>query len=446
MPPMKRSRSPSNPRDAAWRALSDYDTRHPPWDGLFRRALKGLQGPDRGLAAELLVGTLRHRRLIDSVALAALGREESAASPSVWNMIRMGVYQLLFLDRVPAHAAVNEAVEGIKSQAPRAAGLVNAALRAVAREMEHRDLLAGHPLAVRHSLPDEIAEAICAQLPPEEHEQAFAAMNDPGPLGLRLNSLVAPPDATKARVEEFIGTSLAAHSLVPGAWMCDRSHLDALLPLLDEGAIVVQDPASQLVAHLIAPTPGLRIVDLCAAPGGKSAHLADMMGNDGVILATDRDRQRLAAAEENLVRLGATCVETMDWGMSEVLMAAPEPDVILVDAPCSSWGTARHQPDVKWREHEYNAQAVRQLSLLERAAPHLSPGGVLVYSVCTLLPAETAEVVQSFLATDDRFELQDAREVLPLEAHSAVTECGIVQTWPHRHGCDGFFAVRLIRR
>jgi 16S rRNA (cytosine967-C5)-methyltransferase len=174
--------------------------------------------------------------------------------------------------------------------------------------------------------------------------------------------------------------------------------------------------------------------------------MAALAGDDASILATDRDRERVRDLQMNIERLGARCVEVADWGMSEMLMAAPEPDAILVDAPCSGWGTVRHKPDIKWRTHDLQGQGVRQLQLLETAAPHLEPGGALVYSVCSFLPEETTQVIGAFLESDSRFAVEDARETLPESAHDLVESDGSVRTWPHRHGCDGFFAVRLIRR
>jgi 16S rRNA (cytosine967-C5)-methyltransferase len=439
---VKRAQLSSDPREAAWRALCDYERRHPPWDPLLHRTLKGLQGPDRGLAAEILAGTIRHQRRIDAAIERAMGRERKEADLTVWILLRTGAYQLLFLDRVPDHAAVNETVELAKRHMRQAVGFVNAGLRALTRGVNLDDL----PLAVRHSVPDEILSVMESLLPADEIEAAAEAMNDPGPLGLRMNPLIAPPDETRQRIEEIIGQPLAAHPLIPDAWTCERSHLAALEPLLEEGALVVQDPASQLVGLLVHPQPGQRIVDLCAAPGGKAAHLAALVNGDASILATDRDRQRLDDLRLNIERLGARCVEVVDWGMAEMLLAAPEPDAILIDAPCSGWGTVRHRSDIKWRTHDLKGQGERQLHLLEAAAPHLESGGALIFSVCSFLPEETTQVIGAFLESDSRFVLQDAREVLPESTHGLVETDGWVRTWPHRHGCDGFFAGRLLRR
>lgn len=461
---MKRAALSADPREAAWQALVDYDARHPPWDPLLTRALAHLDDRDRRLAAELLTGCLRHRRWIDHVASTASGRRVAHVEPRVWNLVRLGTFQLLFLDRVPPHAAVSATVEIAKRHTPRAAGFINAALRAVqrlktagldgqspvggresntARRSAVDDRLAS--LALRHSLPDPIAAALSRLLPDDEWEAACAAMNDPGPLGLRLNPLVADPAQTLARAQESAGEPFTPHPLVPGAWLCPRSALPALRPLLENGALVVQDPASQLIALLVAPHPGARVADLCAAPGGKAAHLAALMGDQGVVLATDRSRERLRETRAHLARLGGTCVEVVDWAMAEMLLAEPEPDAILIDAPCSGWGTVRHKPDLKWRRHAVHRLAQAQGELLRSAAPHLGPGGALVYSVCTFLPEETTAVIERFLADHPDFRLHDPREVLPTAAHAAVAEGPWVRTWPHRHACDGFFAARLVR-
>jgi 16S rRNA (cytosine967-C5)-methyltransferase len=241
-----------------------------------------------------------------------------------------------------------------------------------------------------------------------------------------------------------VRSRLEPHPFVPDAWLLDRGELEQIEPLLAAGKVVVQDPASQLVALLAAPRPGQRVADLCAAPGGKAAHLAALMGGEGVVIATDRDKERLAMLRENIARLAPHGVEVHDWAMAEMLLAAPEPDIILIDAPCTGWGTVRHKPDLKWRRRDPAALAAAQRQLLRDAAPHLGPGGVLVYSVCTFLPAETDEVMHAFLSEHPAFRVQDAREVLPPQAHALVSDDGTVRTWPHRHRCDGFFAVRLV--
>jgi 16S rRNA (cytosine967-C5)-methyltransferase len=443
---VSRSGRSTSPREAAWRALCDYDARHPPWEPLLNRTLKGLEGPDRTLASALLTGTLRHRRWIDYALEASEFDESETLEMPVRNLIRLGAFQLLVLDRMPHHAAVSEPVDLAKRFHPRAAGLINAALRAVQRRMAGRASAAPEPaLAVKRSFPDETVAVAESLLPEEEWDHALAMMNDPGPLGLRCNTLRAPAQQTLARVGERLGEEPCPHPLVEDARTCDRASLEALRPLLDEGVLVIQDPASQLIGHLASPRPGQRIVDLCAAPGGKSAHLAALMGNEGTVIATDRDRVRLRVMRANLERLGATCVEVTDWGMAEMLMAAPEPDAIVVDAPCSGWGTVRHKPDLKWRSRDVDALADMQRTLLAEAAPHLASGGALIYSVCTFLPEETTEVVNLFLADHTGFTIQDARDVLPESSHATVTAEGFVWTWPHRHQCDGFFAARLMK-
>jgi 16S rRNA (cytosine967-C5)-methyltransferase len=480
---VRRARPASSPREAAWRGLCDHDARRPPWEPLLSRTLKGLEDRDRRLAAELLTGVLRHRRWLDHVITAAAGRAHEQVEPPVWNLLRLGAFQLLFLDRVPEHAAVHETVEIANRHHARAAGFVNAALRAVQRlkaeGIEDRESGIGDrttidsrlsTLAIRHSLPDDIAGALTSLLPEDEWDAAARAMNDPGPLGLRFNPLIAEPEQTAQRLAALIGEPPTPHPRVPGAWTCQRSHLDALRPLLDEGALVIQDPASQLVSLLAAPRPGMRVADLCAAPGGKAAHLAALMRNEGSLIVTDRDKARLRETEANLHRLGVRCAEVVDWAMAEMLLASPEPDITLIDAPCSGWGTVRHKPDLKWRRPHSRVDSresivVRrsmsdsrspipdprspipslQRALLTDAASHLAADGVLIYSVCTFLPEETDDVLRGFLSEHVDFALQDAREVLPASAHSMVTPKGSLRTWPHRDACDGFFAARLIR-
>jgi 16S rRNA (cytosine967-C5)-methyltransferase len=413
-----------SPREAAWRALCAYDERHPTWDALLDEHLKGLEGPDRGLAAELIAGSLRHRRSLVGALRVAGFKLPRHVEPPVLNLLRIGAYQLLHLKRVPPHAAIHETVEIAKRHRRRVADFVNAALRQLQRARDaDQDITSGMSRGERFSFPDPIVETIERLLPADEVDAALAAMNEPGELGIRINR---PGGAAQ----------LTAHPAVPGAWTCPRATLGELQPHLDDGSLLVQDPASQLVGLLGSPEPGARVLDLCAAPGGKTAHLAQFTDQ---VWASDRDPSRLEELKQNLHRHHADGVHVVPWDEVDAL---GDFDVILVDAPCTGWGTVRHKPDLKWRAHAPRKLAEAQRGLLERMAARVRLGGSLIYSVCTFLPEETTGVIEGFLTAHPEFTMSSRSTTVPAQM---VEPDGSIRTWPHRHACDGFFAVRMQR-
>jgi 16S rRNA (cytosine967-C5)-methyltransferase len=403
---------------------------------------------DIALATELIYGTLRWQRYLDWILAPHSKRRLAALDPRVRVLLRLTAYQLAFLARVPAFAAVNDAV----TLAPRRPGLaayVNAVLRAFARrgaaEREPappRDPL--DALATRCSFPTWLAARWVARLGAEEAEALMRALNERPPLTVRANTrrLTREALAERLRTEEHAQvrpTALAPEGLVvegggaPGRWRA-----------FAEGACVVQDEASMLVARLLEPRAGATIVDACAAPGTKTTHLAQLMDDRGRILALDPQPARLARVAEAVARLGVTIVQTTD-GTVEAL--APRwtgtCDGVLVDAPCTNLGVLRRNPEVKWRRQpaDVAAAAERQRSVLTAAATLLKPGGRLVYATCSLEPEENDGVVSAFLAGHSEFAVDT-----PADFPVAPDAGGFVRCLPHRHGTDGFTALRLRRR
>jgi 16S rRNA (cytosine967-C5)-methyltransferase len=414
-----------------------------------------LSGPDRAFATELVYGTLRWRGRIDHLLRRCLDRDLDRLEPLVATALRLGAYQILFAERVPASAAVDESVRCVRALgAERSTGLVNAVLRRLAREHAEMPLptLVDDPLGhLMHalSLPQWIAARFIETFGPEQAAALAVACNETPPLTVRANPLAITREALLAelgeRYPEARACRFARHGIVLG-----RRGNPSLDPAFREGRFTVQDEASQLVVGLLDPLPGEHVLDACAAPGGKSTAIAERVGSSGSVLALDRNVRRLelvrrAARRLRLANLSCRAADATRALPGDVV--AQRFDRALVDAPCSGLGALRRNPDARWRVHPGDPArlAETQRAILRSVANALRPGGVLVYSTCTVLPEENERVVESFLRECSGVALA-SRESAPAELRELLDENGFLRTLPHRHDTDGFFAARFERR
>ncbi len=413
---------------------------------------------DRGLATELVYGTLRWRGRLDYLISKALDRDLSTLEPLVTSALRVGAYQLFFSDRIPANAAVDEAVRCVRAMGlERATGLVNAVLRRLAREGDQIELpkLEDDPLDYlvhAGSLPLWLAKRWLSQFGAEEAAQLAAAMNEPAPVTIRVNPTKTTREALLPElVERFPDAALCRYA--PNGIILGRKGDAGHDPTFLSGKISIQDEASQLVVDLLDPQPGDRILDTCAAPGTKTAAIAERLNGEGQILALDRHPRRLHLVGRGMRRLEVGGVATLERDATKSLEDLTDPDGpfdrILVDAPCSGLGSLRRNPDARWRIRPDDLEALSKIqrSILESSAAVLRPGGSLVYSTCTITPEENELVVQGFMATRPGWKIakrSDAPEVL----RALIDDEGFLRLLPHLpqcHDMDGFFAVRLIR-
>ncbi|HLW59911.1 MAG TPA: 16S rRNA (cytosine(967)-C(5))-methyltransferase RsmB [bacterium] len=420
---------------------------------LLRRTLDhaGLSPSDEALATEITLGTLRHRAEVDWV-LTRCTRTPLDDLPSrIRSVLRLGAYQLLFLDRIPPSAACSEAVELAKRVGhPGTARLVNAVLRRVAASPVAipDDAATPEGLALRHSHPAWLVRRWAARFGLEETRALCLANNTPPPSAIRLNTLRGTPDVVAGALEAR-GFRLTRSALVPEGARIVAAPQAARRAAYAEGWCSPQDEGSMLVSRLLAPRPGETVIDACAGSGGKTTHLAALMENRGRILACDVVPAKLAALPRQCARTGATIVEPRQIDATRLGTMMPAvADRVLVDAPCSGLGVVRRRPEIKWRltpEH-LGPLAVRQRAILEGAAAAVRPGGWLVYAVCTLEPEEGPEVARAFLAA--RPEFAPAPIVgwpVPDGARVPGGE-GTAVLFPHRHGTDGFFVAAFRRR
>jgi 16S rRNA (cytosine967-C5)-methyltransferase len=424
MSPLKNVSS-QNPRQIALEILR---RRHPGGEfteNLLEHALapSGISSVDRALCQELVYGVVRWQAPLDwLVARKTDGRKQI---PVLQNLLRLGLYQIFWLDRVPDHAAVHETVELAKHLGfgPQA-GFVNALLRGYVRERDAtRQLLADLKRtdpALGCSHPGWLVGRWRQQWGPDAATQLMAWNNTPPKTFARVNMLKADPAQLLPQwrdedVEyDFVRRDWFEENLVFEL----KSHPPlASLPSFQQGRFYIQDPSTLLAVHELEPKPGETILDLCAAPGGKLTFIAQLLRNEGRVVAEDVSAERLDLVAQNCARLGVTCVECRPTAAAPAGPAAPAPqfDRVLVDAPCSNTGVMRRRVDLRWRiqPREIGRICKVQRNLLRQAALQLKPGGVLVYSTCSLEPEENQEIVKAFLAEHGDFKLDSEQELLP---------------------------------
>lgn len=408
---------------------------------------------DRNFIFALCYGTVRWRGRLDWI-LAQISRTPLPdIDPQLRNILRLGLFQILFMDRVPDSAAVNTSVDLAKrAMGPKLAGYINAVLRNAIRRREtitfpdaKSDPVTA--LAAKLSFPPWMIERWLGRMGTDETRAMGDAINTLPPLTLRTNTLNTNRQALSAKMQEN-GESPIPTQCSPLGLQLTRSNTSvADLPGFKEGHFQVQDEAAQLVTCLLTPQPGEHILDACAGLGGKTGHIAQEMKNSGQLTAVDNQSAKLNQLGIEMRRLRISIVSQKTGDLSDASLTARlgQFDRILLDAPCSGLGVLRRHPDAKWRHapRTFVKMARRQLMFLRHLAPLLKPGGVLVYSVCSTEPEENEAVINQFLKIYPNFIITPVAPFLPPTARHLTTPEGYFRTLVHRHGMDGFFAARL---
>ena len=427
-----------NPRQIAARVLIERLSKGGFVEKHLTRALERVQlyPDDRGLCQELVYGCVRWQGALDwLINRQTQGREQK---PFVQILLRLGLYQIFWLDRIPPHAAVHATVEAAKAlRYEDHAGFINAVLRTALRDdniirKELAELKATNP-AAGWSHPDWLVTRWQERYGAEQTLKLLEWNNSPAKVFARVNTLKIEP----GKLLEFWRSDNVTYNFIFKDWLEEnlvfefKSHP----PIEDmrsfkNGFFYVQDPSTLFAVDLLAPKPGERVLDFCAAPGGKTTYIAQRMKNEGKLVASDSSADRLEFLKENCDRLGATCVEIVPLSSLNPQISAPF-DRVLVDAPCSNTGVLRRRVDLRWRIKPEELERLRaeQLELLRRAAAFVKPGGVLAYSTCSLEPEENSGVIEEFLKENAAFTLDESGDVLPM-----------------RDGFDGAYAARLVRK
>jgi len=410
---------------------------------------------DRSLAAEIVTGTLRWQRSLDHLVEHFSRRRIAKLDEEVLAILRLSLYQLLHLTRVPASAVVDDAVDLTRAaRKPSASGFVNAVLRATLRQ-RNRLPLPPRPadpsnrtaalayLGITHSHPDWLVSRWLDRYGFEDTERWVRFNNETPPLTLRVNRLRVTREQAIAVLEQD-GVDVEPTRYAPDGLVVTRGNPLRRQP---DGLVFVQDEASQLVPAVVAASPRERILDLCASPGGKALAMAADMNDMGAIVASDVRSKRLSLLQETIRTASARSVSIVRVPRSGPLPFAAIFDAALVDAPCSGLGTVRRDPDIRWRRHERDLEVLGrdQLALLLRAAEVVRPGGRLVYATCSSEPEENDRVVASFAALRADFRIVNLRTHRSTVIAPFVDAEGFFRTTPHRHGLEAFFAALLTR-
>lgn len=431
-------------RGVALRVLTACEKQGAWSDGFLKKSLRsaGLDDRDAALATRLCFGVLQNRLLLDHY----LGRLSTVKlekmEPAVRNSLRLGAYQVLFLDRVPDHAAVSEAVDLARenSRNPRSAGLVNGVLRSLVRQKD--SLESPKDPAIRYSHPQWLAEVFRSRLGREEAERLMAADNGEPPTCAQVNTIRATTEEVAA-VLQAEGVEVTLHPWLPDCLLLSHTGSLEELTAFQKGLFYIQDAAARLAVLAAAPHPGMKVLDACAAPGGKSFAAAIAMGGQGGVLSCDIHPHKIELIRAGAKRLGLDCVsaELLD-GKNCKDEFLDEFDLVVADVPCSGLGIIRKKPDIRYKDPKPLEGLPRvQSAILDNVARYVRPGGVLLYATCTLLERENEDVVRSFLDKRKDFTLEKAE--VPGDFEGA--DKGMVTCWPHRHNTDGFFFAKLRR-
>ncbi|WP_427157837.1 16S rRNA (cytosine(967)-C(5))-methyltransferase [Aliinostoc sp. HNIBRCY26] len=441
----------TNSRQIAFIALKDVH-KGAYTDVALDRVLRkfNLSDLDRRLVTELVYGSVRRQRTLDAI-IDQLATKKSHQQPSeLRSILHLGFYQLRYQERIPVSAAVNTTVQLAKENGfAGLAGFVNGLLRQYVRLAENQSeplKLPENPverLGILHSFPDWILQVWLEQLGVEETERLCEWMNQTPTIDLRIN----PLRTTIAQVETALKSAGILARSIPNLPQALRliGNTGAIqnLPGFEQGWWVVQDASAQLVSHILDPQPGETIIDACAAPGGKTTHIAELMGDKGKIWAGDRTASRLRKLKDNAQRLGLKSIEICTGDSRNLPQFHNIADRVLLDAPCSGLGTLHRHADARWRQTPASVAelATLQKELISQTSKFVKLGGVLVYATCTLHPAENEGVIAEFLGEHPEWRIEALNSDLP---HAIdTTSPGWLKVWPHHQDMDGFFMVRL---
>ena len=419
-------------------------------DGYLKAAIRknGLDSRDAALTTRLGYGVLQNAGLLDFYIGCYCSQQPGHLEPVVLDVLRLGAYQILFMDRVPDSAAVSESVELVKrSGKERAAGMVNAVLRKISANREHLPEIPGRNraeyLSVRYSHPLWLVQRCLTLLGEEEAEAFLRCNNEAVATAIQWNPLRGTEEALQKALREA-GVQICSHPWLSGCYEISKTGALTQLDAFRNGLFLVQDAAARLTALAADVRPGMTVLDLCAAPGGKSFALAMAMQNRGTIRSFDLHKSKIRLIQESAARLGITCIQAQS---ADGKVFQPElkktADVVLCDVPCSGLGIIRKKPDIRLkREEELKQLPQVQFSILANAARYVKPGGTLVYSTCTVLPEENERVVDRFLRTEPAFD----RKPFVLPAPIGAAADGQITLWPQRQGTDGFYICTLRRK
>lgn len=421
---------------------------------LLRTHLQVLEDArDRHLVTALVNGVLKNKHTLDYALRKHLSKPMSALSHEIRAVLRIGAFQILFMDKIPVSAAVNESVKIVKQFNKSFAPLVNGVLHKIVEtgwnfKWPDKTKEPVRHLEVKYSHPEWMVKRWLGRWGLAETEALLQANNHPSPTCIRTNTLKISREELRNNLES-LGIKVRESSKVPEALFIEDFGAVERLAAFSEGLFTVQDESSQLIPYVLGVRPGDKVLDVCSAPGGKTTHMAQLMINTGIITAVDIFSQKLEMVEELAKRLGIDIIKVHEGDARFLEGVQHKFNKVLVDAPCSGLGVIRRRADLRWhkREDEINKLPELQLEILSKAADYVDRGGELVYSTCTIEPEENFEIVKEFRRLRPEFSPVDFSESLPytLEEERDKRQIikGVWQILPHHHDMDGFFMAKF---
>ena len=445
----------SQPRLSALHILNEVEEKEVFLDPLMDREYEKLPSLDRALLKELVYGTLQWQGYIDWLINRYAERKTANMGSIVRNALRLGTYQLLFLNKIPAFAAIYESVELVKEKdGLPPSGFVNGVLRAILRDKEAKripDLKddSVRNIAVKYSQPEWLVKRWTARYGIDTARKWYKNNISLPPFTIRVNRVLIDRDRlANILFEEGINSEKTPYS--PIGLILEKPGDITRLHSYQKGLFYIQDEASQLVPFLLSPRSGDHILDACAAPGGKATQLAELIGDRGEVLAVDQSPDRLNLLQRNLKRLGLTSVKPrqLDLTKEDQELQKRGFNKILLDAPCSGMGVLRRHPEGKWEKREVLLAAYSKIqsNLLDGVSKSLKGGGILVYSTCSTEPEENEKVIEKFLNSHPGFKVENPKASLPEPCHRFIGKDSFFRTYPEAHNMDGFFAVRMMKK
>ncbi|NMB33849.1 MAG: 16S rRNA (cytosine(967)-C(5))-methyltransferase RsmB [Clostridium sp.] len=444
------------PRKTALEILYDIDKKGAYSNISLNRILstRELRDIDRAFITDIVYGTLNKRLTIDYLIEQYSRIKIKRLSPWVLNILRMGIYQLVFMDKVPASAACNESVKLAKKFGHSASSrYVNAVLRNIARNIadlpyptKEGDIT--KYLSIMHSYPEWMVQRWLKRFGEKFTEEFLKAGNEVPPFTIRVNTLkVSKGDLAVLLADN--GFRVKDGNYINEALIIENPTAIKDINGFSKGYFQVQDESSMLVSRVLDPKPGQLVIDVCGAPGGKSTHIAQLMNNEGLVVSRDIYEHKTELIDKACSRLGINIIKTeiFDAAISDEALTG-KADRVLVDAPCTGFGIIRRKPDIKWTRKSDDKEKLAgiQNKILYAASKYVRNGGVLVYSTCTVEPEENEGIVKKFIHNNEDFHLEDVSSYISEGFKNYNPDSGCMQLYPNVHGTDGFFIAKMVRK
>lgn len=440
-----------NPREIALKTLLDIN-RDKAYSNIQLNRLTKLDPRDQGLVRELVYGVLENKLYIDHIISKASKIKLKKIHPKILEILRLGIYQILFMDKIPNSAAVNESVKLAKKHGHKATvGYVNGVLRSVSRDLDKftrvdtKDPI--EYLSIRYSHPRWLVERWVEEHGLEFTEGLCKANNQTPSLNIRVNTLLISKEDLKERLEAK-GIRIKEGRYALDCLIIEEAHNITELDEFKKGLFTIQDESSMLVAQIMDPREGSLVLDACSAPGGKATHLAQYMNNRGRIICRDIFQHKLKLIEENARRLKIDIIDVESYDalkLDERLVG--KVDYVLLDAPCSGLGLIRRKPEIKWNRtlEDIKDLSKLQYDIINVVKSYVKAGGVLLYSTCTIERKENIDLINRFLRENPEFKLLDISDMIKGKENLNTLNEGYIQLYPHIHGTDGFFIVKMVK-